>query len=86
MIDKIKRHLVDNWRHAWRWWSLRFNALGLLILSFVSFDPVGALGVWNMMPPEVRAYLPHNFVLWVGGIFMFLSMLARVTKQKKPNG
>lgn len=83
---KLRDRLVDNWCHAWRWWSVRFNALGLAILGFVSFDPVAALGVWNMLPAEVRAHLPRNFLLILGGALFLLSMLARITKQKKPNG
>lgn len=77
--------LVDRWTSAWRWWSMRFNALGLIILSWVQFDPVGALGVWNMMPGPVREVLPPRFVTYIGIGLFALSMLARVVKQK-PDG
>jgi hypothetical protein len=81
----LRDRLVDDWHCATRWWSVRFNAVGLAILSFVSFDPTAALGVWNMMPGEVRAVLPHNFLTVLGGILIFLALLSRVVKQK-PNG
>lgn len=80
-LDGIRDRLVENWRSAWRWWSLRLNALGLLILGFVQFDPVGALFVWNMMPSHVRAFLPSNFLLYVGLALFALSMIARMVKQ-----
>lgn len=83
MWGKIKKHLVDNWCLAWRWWSVRLNALGLLILSFVQFDPVGALAVWNMMPLAVRTFLPSNFLTIIGVALFALSMIARVVKQPK---
>lgn len=85
-MKKIADFLVDNVRDFWRWWSLRFNALGLVILSWVSFDPVGALYVWNLMPVHVRAFLPANFLTFVGLALFGLSMLARVVKQKPKNG
>lgn len=83
MLGKIKDLLVDNWCRAWRFWSIRFNALGLAILSFASFEPVAALGVWNMMPAPVKAFLPQNIVLYIGMALFVLSMLARVVKQPK---
>lgn len=75
--------LIANARQWWRLWSIRFNALGLLILSWVQFDPVSALGVWNMMPHIVRTVLPHNFVMLVGMGLFVLSMLARVVVQPR---
>jgi hypothetical protein len=88
MLKAIKDRLVGDAGRWWRWWSLRFNAVGFAILSWVQFDPVGALHVWNMMPPQVRAVLPQNFLMIVGLILIVLSMLSRVVKQPKaaPNG
>lgn len=85
-MRKIANFLVDNWKQAWRWWSLRFNALGLVILSWVSFDPVSVLAVWNLMPPHVRAFLPPNFLTFIGLALFGLSMLARMVKQKPKDG
>jgi hypothetical protein len=82
ILAKLRARLIEDCGRWWRFWSMRFNALALAILTFVSFDPTAALGVWNMMPGEVRAVLPHNFLTWVGGILIFLSMLSRVVKQK----
>jgi hypothetical protein len=82
MWGKLKNRLIDDWCHAWRWWSMRFNAIGLAIMGWVQFDPVSALGVWNMMPGPVRDVLPHNFVQLAGLALFALSMLARVVKQK----
>ena len=76
--------LIDNWcRNWWRFWSTRLNALGLVILSYVQFDPVGALGVWNMLPGEVRRVVPHNILAIVGMILFALSMIARLVHQPK---
>lgn len=89
MWDKLKDRLVDDWCHAWRWWSMRLNAVGVVILSWVSFDPVGALAVWNMMPAPVRAVLPTNFLTFAGLALFGLSMMARMVKQPpkaSPNG
>ena len=83
--QSIRKRLVDDVDCMLHWWSLRFNAVALAILGFVSFDPAAALGAWNMMPGDVRAVVPHNFLVWIGGILVALSMLSRVVKQK-PGG
>ena len=83
MLQKIQARLVDGWRAAWRWWSIRLNALGLLILGFVQFDPVGALYVWSLMPSAVQAVLPRNFLLILGLALFALAMIARLVRQPK---
>lgn len=76
--------LIENWTCTlWRAWSVRFNAIGLAILAWVSIDPVSVLTVWNLMPPAVRAVLPPHFVTIAGAALFALSMLARVVQQPK---
>jgi uncharacterized membrane protein YGL010W len=74
-------HLVDNARNWWKLWSIRLNAIGLAILGWISFDPVGVLAVWNMMPPAVHDNFPPRTMLVIGGLFFMLSMIARLVKQ-----
>lgn len=76
-----KQRLVDDWRNWHRWWSMRLNALGLAILTWVQFDPVGVLYVWSLMPDEVRFILPPRVLVFVGLGLFALSMIARVVKQ-----
>lgn len=83
MIAWIRGRLVDDARCFLRWWSVRFNAAGLAILSWVSFDPVSALAAWNMMPAAVRQVLPAHFIAYAGLALFVLGMLARVVDQKK---
>ncbi|UXO93946.1 hypothetical protein Pan3_24 [Pseudanabaena phage Pan3] len=83
MTEKLKTRLIPDWRKAWRLWSVRLNALGLAILGWVTIDPVGVLYVWNLMPPQVRAMLPENFLTFAGLALFALSMLARIVRQPK---
>jgi len=80
----MKLHLIDDVaRKWWRLWSVRLNAFGLALLGWVQFDPLGALSVWNMMPPAVRNFLPPEFLLYVGLALFALSMVARLVVQPK---
>lgn len=83
MIGWLKQRLVPEVRHAWRWWSMRLNALGLAILAWVQFDPVSVLAVWNMMPAHVRGVMPEHALTGLAFIFFALAMLARLVRQPK---
>lgn len=81
--------LIDDCKKWWKLWSIRLNALGLLILGYIQFDPVGALSVWNMMPGPVQAYIPRGAITVLGMALFALSMLARLVHQpklEKPHG
>ena len=54
LLNWMRTHFVNDARQWWRWWSMRFNAIGLAILAWVQFDPVSVLAVWNMMPRQVQ--------------------------------
>lgn len=75
VLRTLQQRLVDDWRQAWRWASVRLLALSLALQ--------GALLV---MPDTVRAYLPD----WAGhatAIFLLLAAtVGRLVKQKPPDG
>jgi hypothetical protein len=75
--------LIVDVRLWWRMWSVRVNAIGLLILSALWFDPTLVLAVVNMMPPAVRSALPDHIELFIGGLFFALAMISRLVRQPK---
>ena len=75
--------LIPHWRAMWRAWSVRLNAIGVLILGWFTFDPVSLLAVWNMMPAPVRDLIPAQLLSLVGLLLFALSLLARVVRQPK---
>ena len=80
----LEKRLVDDWCLAWRWWSLRFNAVGLLILGAVNFDPAAVMWIWNGMPPYVRIHIPPSVLTTISWVLFLLAMLSRMVKQKPP--
>jgi hypothetical protein len=83
MIDWIKNHLVPEARDWWRLWSVRLNAIGLLVLSWLWVDPVTILAVWNMLPVPVAKTIPQPVVYAIGAALFALSMMSRLVVQKK---
>ena len=70
--------LIPDWRRSWRFWSVRLNILGLLLL-------VGeqALPLWGMVPAESRGLLPRAVVVVLPLILFALATAARVIRQEK---
>lgn len=83
MFAAIRDRIVDDARQRWRRWSLRLNAVGLAILSWVQIDPTSALYAWNLMPDPVQAIVPQDFLRIIGLALFALAMLAVFVRQPK---
>lgn len=70
--------LIDEWRQARKWASVRLSALGALIMLLAEW----AGSSWNALPADLRAHIPHADTI---ALVLFLMIpLARVlTKGKK---
>ena len=79
----MRRPVLIPWRQVLRFWSVQLNALGLLILGWIQFDPVGVLEVWSLLPDDVRAIFPPRTMMVVGMVLVALSIVARTVKQPK---
>lgn len=69
---------VDDWRKAWRMWSIRLNVVASAIVAYVVASPGDILYVLNQLPPAIR--LP---VAIVTGLAIFaLVAVTRLAKQE----
>lgn len=75
--------LIDEFCSVWHLWSVRANGLGLAILSWVSFDPVSALYVWNMLPGAASRHIHPAVLAGIGAGLFGIAMLSRVVAQPK---
>ena len=79
----VNLSLIPNWKHFWRFWSLRLGALGTLLTSILIAFPDVALQAWNVLPDDLKGFIPERFVPLIGVAVFVTSMLARVVKQEK---
>ncbi len=69
MIERIQNWLIDEWRDAWRYWSVQLNGLGVLVS-----------GAWVAVPADLRERFP-----WGDWLMLFLfaaALIGRFTAQK----
>jgi len=62
--------LVDNWRKAWRWFSVQAMVLAAAIQ-----------GAWLAMPPDLRAGVPENLVMYGTIAVVVLGIVGRLIPQ-----
>lgn len=74
--------LVDNAREVWRYWSLRLGAIGTAFVAWFVASPETAIAAWAMLPADLKAFLPPQFVGYFGVTMFALSLLAKFIKQK----
>ena len=72
--------LIDNWKQAWKLKSVQVGAISAFFYALILFSEQ-FLGVWNVIPQELKNKIPENVAEWVG-IFVGVAMvLARLKKQ-----
>jgi len=77
--------LIEQWRSFWRMWSLRFTAMGTVLLSWITMSPDILIAAWANLPDEVKAYIPQQYLMHVTIALFVLGMVSRLVKQEKLN-
>ena len=81
IINSWRLGIIEDWRCAWKWASIRTPALGIAIMGLAQI-----LGqTWSGLPPSLQQYIPHADKI---AMFLFtVSMVGRLCKlEKKPDG
>jgi hypothetical protein len=74
--------LIDDVKNWWRFWSIRLGAVGTAVTTVLIASPDAALFAWGLLPLDLRAAIPAQYVPLIGvGIFLG-SMIARLVKQE----
>lgn len=75
LLRAIRARLVDDWRQAWRWWSVRFGIGGAGLLALAD----GLREAWAYVPPDLRGALPY--AQYVAYALLVAGFAARFVKQ-----
>lgn len=71
---RIRARLIDDWRQAWRFWSVRISVLGAAMSA-----------AWVSLPADTRAEIPG--AQWIGLVLFASTIVARLVQQPgKSNG
>ena len=70
--------LVDEWRQARKWASVRLSALGALVMVLAEV----AGQSWAALPPDLRAHIPHADTIALV-LFIMIPIARVLTKGEK---
>lgn len=76
MLDRLKAHLIDEWKSAWKLWSVQLNAAGVLLLSGATM----LKETMEYVPPAFVGALPYAKGIALG--LFVLGLVARILRQK----
>lgn len=75
--------IINDWRKAWRFWSIRIGILGTCVASIFLAAPDAALYAWALLPDDIKSHLPPAFIKFSGVGILILSFIARLVRQPK---
>lgn len=78
--------LIDDWRRAWTFWSVRLQTLALALAAWMIAAPDAALDIWLALPGEAKALLPRHFAQWAPVVIGIAAIGARIARQQGPRG
>lgn len=55
---RVRARLVDDWRTAWRWWSVRIGIVFGVVATYLLAAPETLVQVIHMLPAELRGWVP----------------------------
>lgn len=62
--------LVEDWKEAWKWLSVRCPILAAILLES-----------WNELPTDLKECMPHNIIMHIAVILLFCGIVGRVIRQ-----
>lgn len=70
----MKIHLVDDWKQAWKWFSVQGMALAATIQA-----------TWILIPDDLRSAVPQNITSGITIGLLALGVFGRVVRQGDKN-
>ena len=72
--------LIDNWKQAWKLKSVQVGAISTFFYLLILFSEQ-FVQVWNIIPQDLKAYIPARWQEYVGCFVGVAMVLARLKKQ-----
>ncbi len=64
-------------------WSVWLASIGSAISAWVQSFPDSALNAWNMLPPDVKSFIPQNYLGMLGAFMVAMAVMSQFVRQKK---
>lgn len=62
-------------------WSVWLASLGSAISAWVQSFPDSAMRAWQLLPPDVKAIIPQNYLGMIGAFMVAMAVIAQFIRQ-----
>ncbi|WP_289365918.1 hypothetical protein [Pantoea stewartii] len=64
-------------------WSVWLASVGSMLSAWVQSFPQNALDAWNSLPPDIKSFLPQNYLGLIGAFMVAMGVIAQFVRQDK---
>ena len=74
---------VEHAKLLFKTWSVWLTSLGSAISAWVQSFPDAALNAWNILPPDIKSFLPQQYLGYIGAFMVAMGVIAQFIRQRK---
>lgn len=64
-------------------WSVWLASAGSALSAWVQSFPQSALDAWNVLPPDIKSFLPQNYLGLIGAFMVAMAVISQFIRQHK---
>lgn len=64
-------------------WSVWLASAGSALSAWVQSFPQSALDAWNVLPPDIKSFLPQNYLGMIGAFMVAMAVVSQFIRQRK---
>mgnify|MGYP003460546226 FL=1 len=73
--------LIDDWKKAWRLWSVQLNIITIIILTILNDLPSHIIASWSLLPEELKSQIDKEVIAYVTMGLVVINILSRLVSQ-----
>lgn len=74
---------VAHARLLFKAWSVWLASAGSALSAWVQSFPQSALDAWNMLPTDIKSFLPQNYLGMIGAFMVAMAVVSQFVRQRK---
>lgn len=74
---------VAHARLLFKAWSVWLASAGSALSAWVQSFPDAAMSAWNMLPPDIKSFLPQNYLGMIGAFMVAMAVVSQFLRQRK---
>jgi len=74
---------VAHARLLFKAWSVWLASVGSAISAWVQSFPDAAMNAWNMLPPDIKSFLPQNYLGLIGAFMVAMAVISQFIRQHR---